>query len=76
MPPARGLIIDRNGVVLANNLPSYRLEITREQVDDLEDTLLRLKQYVEYSEQDLARFETRIETPQAVRECAAATKFK
>ncbi len=32
LPPARGLIIDRNGEVLANNLPSYRLEIIREQV--------------------------------------------
>ena len=56
LPPARGLIIDRNGEVLANNLPSYRLEIIREQVDDLDDTLSRLKQYVDYSEQDLTRF--------------------
>jgi len=56
LPPARGLIYDRNGVVMANNLPAYRLEIIREQVDDIEDTLTRLKQYVDFSDQDLKRY--------------------
>ena len=56
LPPTRGLIFDRNGIVMANNLPTYRLEIVREQVDDLEATLQALRQYVEYSEQDLKRF--------------------
>lgn len=56
LPPARGLIYDRNGVVMAKNLPAYRLEIIREQVGDIEDTLTRLKQYVDYSDQDLKRY--------------------
>ena len=56
LPPTRGLIFDRNGVVLANNLPSYRLEIIHEQVGDLETVLERLEAYVEFSEQDLRRF--------------------
>jgi len=56
LPPARGIIFDRNGVVIARNLPAYRLEIIREQIDDIEDTLTRLKQYVDYSEQDLKRY--------------------
>jgi penicillin-binding protein 2 len=56
LPPTRGLIFDRNGVVMANNLPAYRLEIVREQVEDLDDTLLQLKQYIDYTEQDLKRF--------------------
>ena len=56
LPPARGLIFDRNGVVMANNLPAYRLEIIREQVDDIDATLARLKQYVDYSDQDLQRY--------------------
>jgi len=56
LPPARGLIFDRNGVVIAKNLPAFRLEIIREQVDDIEDTLARLKQYVDYSDQDLKRY--------------------
>ena len=57
LPPTRGLIFDRNGVVMANNLPAYRLEIVREQVKDLSATLQRLRHYVDYSEQDLKRFE-------------------
>ena len=56
LPPTRGLIFDRNGVVMANNLPAYRLEIVPEQVEDLDDTLLQLKQYIDYTEQDLKRF--------------------
>ena len=56
LPPTRGLIFDRHGVVMANNLPAYRLEIIREQVEDLDSTLQQLKYYVEYSDQDLKRF--------------------
>jgi penicillin-binding protein 2 len=41
-PPPRGLIFDRRGEVLAENVPSYQLELTPEQVPDLEDTLTRL----------------------------------
>jgi penicillin-binding protein 2 len=56
LPPTRGLIYDRNGVVLADNLPAYRLEIIREQVDDLDDTLERLQQYVDISAQAIKKF--------------------
>jgi penicillin-binding protein 2 len=56
LPPTRGLIFDRHGVVMANNLPAYRLEIVPEQVEDLDSTLLQLKRYIDYTEQDLKRF--------------------
>jgi penicillin-binding protein 2 len=42
VPPNRGLILDRNGVVLAENLPAYQLELTREQVPDVDATLRTL----------------------------------
>ncbi len=42
IPPIRGLIFDRNGVVLAENRPAYQLEMVLEQVPDLEQTLERL----------------------------------
>lgn len=42
IPPIRGLILDRNGKVLAENTPSYQLEMTPEQVPDMADTLRRL----------------------------------
>lgn len=39
VPPNRGLILDRNGMPLATNAPSYQLELTREQVEDIDGTL-------------------------------------
>lgn len=42
VPPIRGLIFDRKGRVLAENLPAYQLELIPEQVEDIEDTLSRL----------------------------------
>ncbi len=42
LPPTRGLIFDRKGRILAENLPAYQLELIPEQVDDLDDTLTRL----------------------------------
>ena len=42
LPPTRGLIFDRRGRILAENLPAYQLELIPEQVPDLENTLARL----------------------------------
>src|SRR5918995_3397688 len=39
IPPNRGLILDRNGLPLATNAPSYQLELTKEQVPDIDATL-------------------------------------
>src|ERR1700683_2313560 len=36
IPPSRGLILDRNGVVLADNLPAFQIELVREQVGDIQ----------------------------------------
>ena len=40
--PNRGLVFDRKGRVLAENLPAYQLELIPEQVEDIDDTLARL----------------------------------
>ena len=42
IPASRGLVFDRNGKVMADNEPAYQLELVREQVPDLNDTLKRL----------------------------------
>lgn len=42
LPPDRGLMYDRHGVVIAENTPAYTLELTPEQVPDVGDTLRRL----------------------------------
>lgn len=58
--PARGLIYDRNGRLLADNVPAHRLELVPEQVGNLEATLQGLAELVELDEEDIARFhETR-----------------
>lgn len=56
LPPNRGLIFDRNGIILAENLPSYRLEITPEQIDDMGATLDALAKIIDIREVDRARF--------------------
>jgi len=56
LPPTRGLIYDRNGVLLADNLSSHRLEVTPEQVEDLDAMLRELGTLVEITEQDISRF--------------------
>ncbi|MFN2338830.1 MAG: penicillin-binding protein 2 [Gammaproteobacteria bacterium] len=56
-PPNRGLIYDRTGVLLAENLPSYRLEITPEQVKDMAGSLEALGELIQLREVDLERFE-------------------
>jgi penicillin-binding protein 2 len=57
IPPNRGLIYDRNGILLAENLPSYRLEITPEQIDDMTATLDALAKIIGIREIDRTRFE-------------------
>ncbi len=42
VPPIRGLVFDRQGRVLAENLPAYQLELIPEQVTDIDATLERL----------------------------------
>lgn len=56
IPPTRGLIYDRNGILLAQNLPTHSLEIIPEQVGDIDQTISRLGEIMEISEADLKRF--------------------
>jgi penicillin-binding protein 2 len=54
--PNRGLILDRNGIVLATNYSAYTLEITPSRVDDLEATIEALGRLVEIHPRDKRRF--------------------
>ena len=54
--PSRGIIKDRNGVVLAHNFSAYTLEITPSKAGDLEDTLNRLSELVDIQPKDRRRF--------------------
>ena len=61
LPPKRGLIYDRNGVLLADNRPSYILSVVRERVADLDDTLAELAALVPISEADLDNFQKKLQ---------------
>ena len=58
VPPTRGLIFDRNGVVLAENVPTYSLELIPEAVKDIDEVIRRLREIVRIDEADLSRFQT------------------
>lgn len=55
-PPTRGLIFDRNGILLAENVPAYQLELIPEQVDDIDGTVTRLIERGLLGVQEEARF--------------------
>jgi penicillin-binding protein 2 len=54
--PNRGLILDRNGAVLAHNYAAYTLEITPSKAGPLEPLIGRLEQVVEIAPKDRKRF--------------------
>ena len=60
LPPKRGLIYDRNGVLLADNRPSYVLSVVRERVGDLDVALSELQTLLPVSERDLENFHKKI----------------
>src|SRR5579872_1090080 len=55
--PNRGLIMDRNGVVLARNYSAYTLEITRSKINGkLEDVIDDLAKLIDIQPKDRRRF--------------------
>lgn len=54
--PNRGLIQDRNGIVLAQNYSGYTLEISPAKVADLEATINELSKLVDIQAKDRKRF--------------------
>ncbi|NNJ97283.1 MAG: penicillin-binding protein 2 [Gammaproteobacteria bacterium] len=62
LPPNRGLIYDRNGLVLAENRPTYHLELIPEQVEDLDATLQNLGDVVTISDDNIEQFRTALRT--------------
>ncbi len=59
--PNRGLIVDRNGEVMARNYSAYTLEITPTQVANLEDTIDGLAEFITIEAKDRKRFKKLLE---------------
>ncbi|TQM92719.1 penicillin-binding protein 2 [Roseinatronobacter monicus] len=55
LPPTRGLIVDRNGVMLAGNEQNYRVVIKRDDAGDIDLVLARLARLIPLSEEDIER---------------------
>ncbi|MBU0809456.1 MAG: penicillin-binding protein 2, partial [Gammaproteobacteria bacterium] len=60
IPPSRGLIYDRNGVIIADNRPSFSLTLTRERAGDWLQVLDAIVDVLELEPDDRALFERRV----------------
>src|SRR3990172_11367569 len=60
IPPIRGLIYDRNGVLLAQNIPTFSLEITPEETPNLKQTLKELQALFDLSDEEIHRVTLKI----------------
>ena len=56
LAPNRGLIYDRNGVLLAENIPIFSLDVIPEEIDDLDQTIAELQQILTIDDDDLEQF--------------------
>ena len=55
-PPTRGRILDRNGIVMADNVSAYTLELAPSQIGDIDATIDALGRIIEISPRDRRRF--------------------
>lgn len=60
LPPSRGLIYDRSGRLLAENVPSYNLQLTAEEIADMPQTLQRLSALLEIPDDDIVAFQRQL----------------
>jgi penicillin-binding protein 2 len=61
IPPARGLIYDRNGVLLADNVPAFRLEVVPDKVQNMSALLAQLGEVVPLGQDDLDTFQKQLQ---------------
>ena len=61
VPPPRGLVYDRNNLLLAENRPVFSVVVVPEQVNGMAKTLTELQQILTISDEDRERFERRLE---------------
>ncbi len=67
VPPTRGLIYDRNGIILAQNLPTFSLEIVPERTRNIEETIRELSKIIEISDDNIKRFNKQLRQKSAFR---------
>lgn len=60
IPPTRGLIFDRNGILIADNVPTYNLTIVKERVDSLDEAFTTIRSLIPLSEGEIKAFQQRL----------------
>ena len=55
--PIRGLIYSNDGVVLAENKPTYSLQVIPEKIDDIDNLITRLREIVHIDDEDIKKFQ-------------------
>ena len=60
IPPTRGLIYDRNGIILAENVPSYTLQIIPEQTENIDALLAELSSLINLRDIDIKKFKKEV----------------
>ncbi len=55
IPPSRGIIYDRHGIAIAENAQNYRVVIVREDVDDVDEAIAKVRRLVNIEDRDLER---------------------
>lgn len=75
LPPTRGLIYDRNGVILAENKPTFHLELIPEQVEDMDATLKGLAEVVNISEAEIERFKKQLRVRRSFQNISLRTRL-
>jgi penicillin-binding protein 2 len=73
--PNRGLILDRNGIVLASNYSAYTLEITPSKVPHLEQTIDELSRVLDITPRDRSRFRKLREESKGIKSLPIRTRL-
>ena len=58
--PTRGLIYDRNGVILAENIPTFSIEITPNRSKNLDETISKLSNIINITEDEIRIFKKQL----------------
>jgi len=75
IPPTRGLIYDRQGVLVADNRPIFNLTVVRENAADFEESVELLRREIGLTEEDLEGYQTRL-SRRAVPHTSVPLKFQ
>ena len=57
--PPRGLIFDKNGILLADNRPTFTLNIIADRTQKVDELITQIRSLITISERDLSTFEKR-----------------